>query len=137
MNPEYNQAKSPGPSVTPDGAAPSSMAGPSLARRLGLFDMTMLVMGSVIGVGIFKTPHNVAEAAHLPLLILGAWIVGGCVALAGSLVYAEWTRRRPDVGGQYAYLREAYHPAVGFLYGWSLLWIVQSGGIASVAVVFS
>jgi APA family basic amino acid/polyamine antiporter len=108
-----------------------------LVRRLGLFDMTMLVMGSVIGVGIFMTPHAVAQLAPNPYLVLGAWILGGIVTLAGSMVYAEWTRRRPDVGGQYAYLREAYHPAVGFLYGWSLLWIIQSGGIASVAVVFA
>jgi APA family basic amino acid/polyamine antiporter len=117
--------------------SPSPNPAPGFARRLGLFDMTMLVMGSVIGVGIFKTPHDVAALAGGPLLVLGAWALGGCVALAGSLVYAELTRRRPNVGGQYAYLREAYHPAVAFVYGWSLLWIIQSGGMASVAVVFS
>ena len=109
---------------------------PELARKLGLFDVTMLVMGSVIGAGIFVTPHSVAESVQSPALILIAWSVGGLITLAGSLVYAELTRRRPRVGGQYAFLREAYHPAVGFLYGWSLLWIVQSGGMASVAVVF-
>jgi len=123
-------------STAPDWPASTNPA-PGLARRLGLFDMTMLVMGSVIGVGIFKTPHDVAAVAQGPLLVLSAWVLGGCVALAGSLVYAELTRRRPNVGGQYAYLREAYHPAVAFIYGWSLLWIIQSGGMASVAVVFS
>jgi basic amino acid/polyamine antiporter, APA family len=107
-----------------------------LARKLGLFDVTMLVMGSVIGTGIFMTPHVVAESVQSPALILFAWSVGGLITLAGSLVYAELTRRRPQVGGQYAFLREAYHPAVGFLYGWSLLWIIQTGGMASVAVVF-
>src|SRR5438105_10362371 len=97
----------------------------------------MLVMGSVIGSGIFVVPHDVARLVHTPALILGAWFLGGVVALAGSLVYAELARRRPHVGGQYAFLREAYHPAMAFLYGWSLLWVVQSGGMASVAVIFA
>ncbi|HEV3447329.1 MAG TPA: amino acid permease [Gemmataceae bacterium] len=118
-------------------ASPPGAATPSLARRLGRFDVTMLVMGSVIGSGIFVVPHVVARLVHSPALILGAWLLGGMVALAGSLVYAELTRRRPHVGGQYAFLREAYHPALAFLYGWSLLWVVQSGGMASVAVVFA
>jgi APA family basic amino acid/polyamine antiporter len=112
-------------------------AAPGLSRALGLFDMTMLVMGSVIGVGIFATPHAVAIYVGTPSLVLGAWILGGLVTLAGSLVYAELARRRPHVGGQYAFLREAYHPGVAFVYGWSLFWIMQSGGMASVAVVFS
>ncbi len=109
---------------------------PALAQRLGLFDVTMLVMGSVIGAGIFATPHDVAELVHSSGWILIAWTVGGLITLAGSLVYAELTRRRPQVGGQYAFLREAYHPVVAFIYGWSLLWIIQSGGMAFVAVVF-
>jgi APA family basic amino acid/polyamine antiporter len=118
------------PGQPPDGDAPA------LARKLGLFDITMLVMGSVIGVGIFAVPHTVAGLLQSPGLVLAAWALGGLVTLAGSLVYAELTRRRPHVGGQYAFLREAYHPAVAFVYGWSLLWIVQSGGMASVAVIF-
>jgi APA family basic amino acid/polyamine antiporter len=108
-----------------------------LSRALGLFDITMLVMGSVIGVGIFVVPHDVAALVHTPALILLAWVLGGVVSLAGSLVYADLTRRRPQVGGQYAFLREAYHPVVAFLYGWCLLWVIQSGGMASVAVVFA
>jgi APA family basic amino acid/polyamine antiporter len=126
--------------ATPPGtvAAPAAPASaPTLARRLGLFDMTMLVMGSVIGVGIFKVPRDVARELPFPVLALAAWVLGGIVTLAGSLVYAELTRRRPLVGGQYAFLRESYHPAVAFVYGWSLLWIIQSGGMASVAVVFA
>ena len=106
-------------------------------RKLGLFDITMLVMGSIIGTGIFVVPHNIAKLVSSPLLILAAWVLGGLVTLAGSLVYAEWMRRRPYVGGQYAYLREAYHPALAFVYGWSLLWVVQSGGMAAVAVIFA
>ena len=119
-----------------ESAATPPPPAPELARKLGLFDVIMLVMGSVIGTGIFKTPHVVAESVQSPALILIAWSVGGLITLAGSLVYAELTRRRPQVGGQYAFLREAYHPAVGFLYGWSLLWVIQTGGMASVAVVF-
>jgi APA family basic amino acid/polyamine antiporter len=94
-------------------------------------------MGTVIGSGIFVVPHTVADLLPSPFLVLGAWFLGGLVALAGSLVYAELTYRRPHVGGQYAFLREAYHPGVAFLYGWSLLWVVQSGGRASVAVIFA
>jgi APA family basic amino acid/polyamine antiporter len=117
--------------------SPASSESPTLARRLGLFDITMLVMGSVIGAGIFVVPHDVAQLVHTPALILIAWVVGGAISVAGSLVYADLSRRRPVVGGQYAFLREAYHPIVGFLYGWCLLWVIQSGGIASVAVVFA
>ncbi len=96
----------------------------------------MLVMGSVIGAGIFVVPHNVAKLLPVPALVLAAWVVGGLISMAGCLVYAELTRRRPHVGGQYVFLREAYHPAVAFAYGWSLLGIIHSGGMAAVAVVF-
>jgi APA family basic amino acid/polyamine antiporter len=131
---ETIQPKPPGTSATPEPSAGGG--GPTLARQLGLFDLTMLVMGSVIGAGIFVVPHNVASLVRSPALILAAWVVGGVVALCGTLVYADLAWRRPQVGGQYAFLREAYHPAVAFVYGWSLLWIIQSGGMASVAVVF-
>ncbi|MDQ1523478.1 MAG: basic amino acid/polyamine antiporter, family [Pyrinomonadaceae bacterium] len=108
-----------------------------LARRLNLFDATMLVMGGIIGAGIFVNPAEVARQVHTPLLILGAWIIGGLIALAGAFVYAELAARRPEVGGQYAYLRDAYHPTVAFLYGWSLLLVIQSGGMAAVAITFA
>ena len=119
----------------PSGLAPATA--PTLARKLGFFDITMLVMGSVIGVGIFVVPHDVAMLVPQPSLVLAAWALGGFLTMAGSLVYAELARRRPHAGGQYAYLREAYHPAVAFVYGWSLLWIIQSGGLATVAVIFA
>jgi APA family basic amino acid/polyamine antiporter len=115
---------------------PDPIPTPALAPRLGLFDITMLVMGSVIGAGIFKVPHTVAALVPAPALVLAAWVVGGLISMAGGLVYADLTRRRPHVGGQYAFLREAYHPALAFVYGWSLLWIIQSGGMAAVALVF-
>jgi APA family basic amino acid/polyamine antiporter len=108
-----------------------------LARRLNLFDATMLVMGGIIGAGIFVNPAEVARQVNTPFLILGAWLVGGLIALAGAFVYAELAARRPAVGGQYAYLRDAYHPTVAFLYGWSLLLVIQSGGMAAVAITFA
>src|ERR671938_583799 len=108
-----------------------------LARRLNLFDATMIVMGGIVGSGIFINPYVVAQQVHTPWLILGAWLAGGAVALAGAFVYAELAARRPEVGGQYAYLREAFHPGVAFLYGWALLLVVQTGGMAAGAVTFA
>jgi Amino acid transporters len=110
---------------------------PTLARRLGAFDATMIVMGGIIGSGIFLNPTVVARQVHTPALILGAWIAGGVIALLGAFAYAELAALRPEVGGQYAYLRDAYHPSVAFLYGWALLLIVQSGGMAAVAATFA
>ena len=109
----------------------------SLARRLGPFDATMLVMGGIIGSGIFVTPAEVARHVDTPLLIVGVWILGGIIALAASFVYAELAARRPEVGGQYAYLRDAYGPMPAFLYGWALLLVIQSGGMAAVAITFA
>jgi APA family basic amino acid/polyamine antiporter len=110
---------------------------PGLARRLGLGDATLLVMGGIVGSGIFINPYVVAREVPSTTLILAAWIFGGVVALAGAVVYAELASLRPEVGGQYAYLREAFHPAVAFVYGWVLLLVVQSGGMAAVAVTFA
>ena len=108
-----------------------------LARRLGLFDATMIVMGGIIGSGIFMNSYVVARQVHTPFLILGAWLMGGLIALAGAFIYAELVNRCPEVGGQYAYLREAYHPSVAFIYGWALLLVTQTGGMAAVAITFS
>ena len=113
------------------------MAEGQLARRLGLFDATMIVMGGIVGSGIFMNPSVVARQVHTPFLILAAWAVGGAIALAGAFVYAELAALRPAVGGQYAYLREAFGPLVAFLYGWGLLLVIQSGGMAAVAVTFA
>jgi APA family basic amino acid/polyamine antiporter len=109
---------------------------PSLARRLGPFDATMIVMGGIIGAGIFVNPSVVARQVHTPMLVLGAWLIGGVIALIGAFVYAELAVLRPRVGGQYAYLRDAYHPIVAFLYGWTLLLVVQTGGMAGAAIIF-
>lgn len=112
-------------------------AGSGLVRQLGLFGTTMAVMGGIIGAGIFINPYLVAQRVHSPALILGVWIAGGLIALIGGFIYAELAARLPVVGGQYAYLREALHPAVAFMYGWVLLLVIQTGGMAAVAVTFA
>lgn len=109
----------------------------ALARRLGLFDATMIVMGGIIGAGIFINPYVVARQVHTPALILTPWIVGGVIALAGAFVYGDLADRKPDVGGQYAYIRDAFHPMAAFLYGWTLLLVTQTGGMAAVAMTFA
>jgi basic amino acid/polyamine antiporter, APA family len=109
----------------------------TLARRLGAFDATMIVMGGIVGSGIFMNPYVVARQVHTPFLILFVWIAGGMVALAGSFIYSELASRRPNVGGQYAYLRDGIHPLPAFLYGWALLLVIQSGGMAAVALTFA
>src|SRR2546426_12721306 len=93
----------------------------ALSRRLGLFDVTMIVMGGIIGSGVFINPYVVARQVHTPLLILGAWGGGGLIALAGAVIYAELAALRPNVGGQYADIREAFHSAGAVIYGWTLL----------------
>ena len=108
-----------------------------LARRLGLFDTTMIVMGGIIGSGIFINPYVVAQQVPSALLILGAWAFGGLIALAGAFIYAELASQSSESGGQYVYLRNAFHPALAFVYGWALLLVTQSGGMAAVAVTFA
>jgi len=116
---------------------PNTAPAPSLARRLGLFDATMIVMGGIIGSGIFMNTYVVARQVTTPFLILSVWALGGIIALAAAFIWAELAALRPEVGGQYAYLREAYHPLVAFLYGWGLLLVIQTGGMAAVAVTFA
>ena len=97
----------------------------------------MIVMGGIVGAGIFMNPSEVAHRVHTPALILGVWVLGGGLALAGAFIWAELATRLPGAGGQYLYLREAWHPAVAFLYGWVLLLVTQTGGMAAVAVTFA
>lgn len=97
----------------------------------------MLVMGGIVGAGIFINPYVVAQQVHTPALILGAWIFGGIIGVGGAFIWAELAATLPEVGGQYAYLREAYHPAVAFLYGWVLLLVIQTGGMAAVSITFA
>jgi APA family basic amino acid/polyamine antiporter len=97
----------------------------------------MIVMGGIVGSGIFINPYVVAQRVHTPFLILGAWLAGGALAMLGAFIWAELACRLPGAGGQYLYLREAYHPSVAFLYGWVLLLVTQTGGMAAVAVTFA
>jgi basic amino acid/polyamine antiporter, APA family len=106
-------------------------------RQLGLFDAVMLVMGGIVGAGIFANPSEVAHRVHTPFLILGVWVLGGFIAMCGAFIWAELATRLPGTGGQYLYLREAYHPSVAFVYGWGLLLVTQTGGMAAVAVIFA
>ena len=107
-------------------------------RQLGLFDATMIVMGGIVGAGIFANPSEVAHRVHTPFLILGVWVAGGLIAMCGAFIWAELATRLPAAeGGQYVYLREAYHPAIAFMYGWGLLLVTQTGGMAAVAVIFA
>jgi APA family basic amino acid/polyamine antiporter len=97
----------------------------------------MIVMGGIVGAGIFANPSEVAHRVHTPFLILGVWVLGGVLAMCGAFIWAELATRLPGAGGQYLYLREAYHPSVAFVYGWVLLLVTQTGGMAAVAVTFA
>jgi APA family basic amino acid/polyamine antiporter len=116
---------------------PAPSSGPGFARTLGLFDATMIAISGIIGSGIFINPYVVARTVETSTLILAVWIAGGVIALLGAFVFAELSTVMPRVGGQYAFFREAFHPLVGFLHGWSLLLIIQSGATAAVAVAFA
>jgi APA family basic amino acid/polyamine antiporter len=106
-------------------------------RQLGLFDATMIVMGGIVGSGIFINPYVVAQHVHTPFLILGVWSAGGILAMMGAFIWAELATRLPGAGGNYLYLKVAYHPSVAFMYGWVLLLVTQTGGMAAVAVTFA
>lgn len=124
-------------SVTQPPLDVESSARPALAPKLGLFDATMMVMGGIVGAGVFMNPYVVAQRLHSPVLILSVWVAGGVIAILGSFIYAELGARIPEVGGQYEYLRQSLHPVFGFLYGWALLLIIQTGGMAAVTVTFA
>ena len=115
----------------------STSDAPKPRRQLGLFDAIMIVMGGIVGAGIFANPSEVAHRVHTPFLILGVWVLGGFIAMCGAFIWAELATRLPGTGGQYLYLREAYHPSVAFVYGWGLLLVTQTGGMAAVSVIFS
>jgi len=109
----------------------------SLIRQLGLFDSSMMMMGIVIGSGIFVTTGLIAQALPSASLILLCWLVGGALTLAGASIYAELGVAMPEAGGQYVYLREAYGPLPAFLFGWLMILVYVSGSIAGLAVAFS
>jgi APA family basic amino acid/polyamine antiporter len=110
---------------------------PELARVLGLTDVIGIVVGSVIGSGIFIVPATIALELRSPLLILAVWLVGGALTFFGALCFAELGGMYPQAGGTYVYLREAYGPLVGFLFGWTLFLVVDCGAMAALAAAFS
>ena len=97
----------------------------------------MIVMGGIIGSGIFINPYVVAQQVPSTILIFAAWAFGGLIALAGAFIYAELSSQTSASGGQYVYLRDAFHPGLAFVYGWALLLVTQTGGMAAVAVTFA
>src|ERR1041384_3200516 len=106
-------------------------------RGLGLYASTMVVVGSMIGSGIFIVSAEMARQTATPGLLLTAWVVTGLLTVAAALSYGELAAMMPRAGGQYVYLREAFSPLWGFLYGWTLLLVIQTGTIAAVAVGFA
>ncbi len=106
-------------------------------RGLGLFDSTLLVAGTIIGSGIFLVPADIARQVGSPGWLLMTWIIGGVMTVMAALSYGELAAMMPEAGGQYIYLREAHGPLIGFLYGWTLFLVIQTGSIAAVAVAFA
>jgi len=109
----------------------------ALPRVLSLWDVIMIVVGGVIGSGIFLSPSEIASAVPAPLLMLGVWVVGGLFSFFGAVAFAELGAAMPEAGGIYVYLREAYGPLLSFLFGWTLFLVIDSGAIATLAVAFS
>jgi APA family basic amino acid/polyamine antiporter len=110
--------------------------GPELKRDLGQWAAAAIVVGTVIGSGIFLVPRTMIQRVGSPEMVFAVWIFGGLLSLAGALSYAELAAALPEAGGEYAYLREAYGPMWGFLYSWTQMWVAKSGSIATLATAF-
>src|SRR5919202_6753249 len=117
-----------------DSAAPQSQ--PEFVKAMTLTDATMLVAGSMIGSGIFIVSASIARSVGSPMWLLIAWLLTGVITLLGALSYGELAAMYPRAGGQYVFLRESMGPLMGFLYGWTLFVVIQTGTIAAVAVAF-
>ena len=124
------------PNATPIEGTAAAPSTPGLVQTLGLFSSTAIVAGSMIGSGIFLVDADIARVANSPALLLGAWVVTGVLTMIGALSYGELAAMMPKAGGQYVYLRESLGPLWGFLYGWTLFLVIQTGTIAAVAVAF-
>src|SRR2546426_9373410 len=122
--------------ATPHEGPSAGEPAPAFQQKLGLFDATMLVAGTMIGSGIFIVSAEIARDVGSSGWLLAIWILTGVMTIIGALSYAELAAMMPHAGGQYVYLREAYGSLVGFLYGWTLFLVIQTGTIAAVAVAF-
>jgi APA family basic amino acid/polyamine antiporter len=109
----------------------------NLPRVLGLWDVVSIVIGGVIGSGIFLVPKSIAAVLPSPLLMLSVWVVGGLLSYFGALAFAELGAAMPEAGGMYVFLREAYGPLLSFLFGWTLFLVIDSGAIATLTVAFT
>jgi APA family basic amino acid/polyamine antiporter len=118
-------------------AQQSEAHAPQLVRGLSLMDSVMLMVGGIIGSGIFLTAGQIATAVHKPLYFLGVWLIGGLISLMACFAFAEMASMYPEAGGQYVYMREAYGEFPAFLYGWMVFTVGQSGTIATLAVGFA
>src|SRR6202171_913538 len=107
-----------------------------LKRDLGTGAAISIVIGTVIGSGIFLVPHDMIARVATPSMVFFIFVFGGLLSLAGALSYAELAAALPEAGGEYAYLREAYGPMWGFLYSWTQMWVAKSGSIATLATGF-
>ncbi|MGA7438242.1 MAG: amino acid permease [Luteibacter sp.] len=112
------------------------MESPGYARRINLMDAALIVVGGIIGGGIFLNPGIAAQRTSSGWVLLGLWVAGGLLTLVGCLCYAELGARRPQAGGSYVYLREAFGKLAGFLFGWTMLLVIYSGSSAAVATIF-
>ncbi len=130
---EPSQVSPPGSSVQPD----TTETRPTLLRSLGLTDATLLVVGCIIGVGIFRTASSIAAYIQSPALILTLWLFGGLLSISGALCYAELSAMFPASGGDYVYVKETYGRLWGFLFGWTKLFIERTGTIAILGFVFA
>jgi basic amino acid/polyamine antiporter, APA family len=124
-----SSAQGPSPQADPDSS-------PQLVQSLGLFSSTALVVGSMVGSGIFIVDSDIARGTNSPALFLAAWIVTAIMTMIGALSYGELAAMMPQAGGQYVYLRESLGPLWGFLYGWTLFVVIQTGTIAAVCAAF-
>ncbi len=125
--------------ITPPHKSPADppASGPGFHQRLGLFDATMLVAGTMIGSGIFIVSADIARDVGSSGWLLAVWALTGVMTIAGALCYAELAAMMPHAGGQYVFLREAYSPLGGFLYGWTAFVVIQTGTSAAVGVAFA
>ena len=108
-----------------------------LLRQIGLYAATAITVGNIIGSGIFRSPHSVAQHLHSFPVVLFAWVLGGVLSICGSLVLTELVVTHPHTGGLYVFIREAFGDAFGFVFGWANLWVIKPTVIASITSVFA